>query len=397
MRIARQSDLAWKSENETTNANKKDSSGGCASIPDMPPKKAGGAAAKPKAPAKPKYDVFPIREWTAREFCIQKEEKGGVWGNTLPTILILGKSFSGKTCSAIDICFELQDVFQCAVVFSGSEDGTPTFANMFPDIFIYSEVTAERLKAIIRRQLAMKKKYYGDKNFNPQLLVMFDDIIDAVISAMKEFQVLFKRGRHFYIMVIVVAQSVFHNAQRFCLLAHAFLLYGCVLYACARSSSSSADDPSTSSSDAFRCRFDDGAPSGSGLARRLAAWLRLAERNAPTAFHRRSSQPLLKKHGFPPLRATECSPFLGQRRVGVLFTGRLPTLGRPPVRRRTRALPPFAKKLSVPMPATPSATRLLAASQPRSLVAFLLCSKTRGDMVPIVCWHGSPDLPDCFL
>lgn len=149
---------------------------------------------------------FPIREWNAREFCIQKEEDGGVWGKTLPAVLILGKRYSGKTCAGIDLCFELQDQFDCAIVFSGSDDVSPTFSKIIPDIFVYKEITPERIERILARQEELSEKYEFNPNVNPQLLVIFDDIVNASNSNTPEFMDLFKKGRHYRIMVMVLAQ-----------------------------------------------------------------------------------------------------------------------------------------------------------------------------------------------
>jgi len=166
----------------------------------MPPPAKGRSVVKepPKA--------FPIREWSAREFCIQKKEDGGVWGKTLPSILVLGKRYSGKTCAGIDLCFELQDQFDCAVVFSGSDDVSPTFSKIIPDIFVYREITAERIDRILKRQTELSDKYENDPNVNPQLLVIFDDIMNDRNSATEEFLDLFKKGRHYRILVLVLAQ-----------------------------------------------------------------------------------------------------------------------------------------------------------------------------------------------
>jgi len=144
------------------------------------------------AKSKKEPEPIPVRFWDAREFCIQKHEDG-VWGNTLPAILILGKRYSGKTCACIDLCFQLQDQFDYAVVFSGSEDGEPTFGNMFPDIFIYSEVTPERINRIFERQTKIMNEHRNDPNINPQLLVIFDDCVDRTISQLTEFQKVFKK------------------------------------------------------------------------------------------------------------------------------------------------------------------------------------------------------------
>ncbi len=170
----------------------------------MPPRaKRVEAVTAPPAPVQ-----YTIRELDPREHCIQKEADGGKWGITLPSICIIGKSYTGKTKVALQLLYELRDAFAFAIIISGSDpcNGKGDFSAHFPNAYIHSKMTAELLRWIVKHQEDLRAERANDPDYDPQVIVIFDDCIDKTNKQMVEFANLYKLGRHKGILPLVITQ-----------------------------------------------------------------------------------------------------------------------------------------------------------------------------------------------
>lgn len=121
-------------------------------------------------------------------------------------VLILGQRHSGKSQLVADLMYRNQDIPN-GIVISGTEHVSPFFGRFFPGTFIYNKYTSETVAAILRSQVAKKRRSGGSSPANNTFLLMDDCVAQA--SAWKRDENLmevFVNGRHYQIMLCMTTQ-----------------------------------------------------------------------------------------------------------------------------------------------------------------------------------------------
>lgn len=149
-----------------------------------------------------------LEEWDVRAQSV----RDSFWSKELPSILVIGPSKSGKSTSYFEVCFQLRDQFFAGVVFASSHvPGGAPYSLMYQEVYIYKDVTNEKLMAIDTRQNVIIQRYDKDgtrEYFNPQLIVTFDDIINSKTKHIALLTNMFTLWRHIHICVIMLVHGV---------------------------------------------------------------------------------------------------------------------------------------------------------------------------------------------
>lgn len=128
------------------------------------------------------------------------------------TILVLGRRRSGKSWLLRDIFFYQKDI-PMGLVFSGTEDANPFFADFIPDLFIHSEYKPDIVETAIGSQ-SKKIKKAKDEGFENGLapknrfFIILDDMLQDANLWKKErtMKTIFFNGRHYNIFFILTMQ-----------------------------------------------------------------------------------------------------------------------------------------------------------------------------------------------
>jgi len=123
------------------------------------------------------------------------------------TCIFIGKRNSGKSKLLADILYHKRKEIPTAIVFSQTESTNPFYIKMLPDAFIYDGIDKEALQRILMRQKVVVKQPPPTENFNPTLLVIFDDCMPEKKSFNDPLiRFLFLNGRHLKIFLMVILQ-----------------------------------------------------------------------------------------------------------------------------------------------------------------------------------------------
>ncbi len=118
-------------------------------------------------------------------------------------IVVIGKPYTGKSILIRDITKAYRYIFPVAKVMSGTEENNQFYAQMFPDLFIFSEYDEPEMEKFAKRQkLAMR-----NNPENPKGLLIVDDCSDDPKFFHRPlFQKFYKNGRQWEMMFILALQ-----------------------------------------------------------------------------------------------------------------------------------------------------------------------------------------------
>lgn len=162
---------------------------------------------------KKSYDIKPID--TEKHGIPQRAiQKSGVLANHPFSMMISGRSGSGKTCVMMNILSRkefLKDYFHYILVFSptaNETDDTYKCLNL-PDENFIRDFTAQTLDDIIeKRKEIIKKKGISWVGKNSRVLLIFDDIIaDRSFLMSPEALKMFTLLRHYHCSIMCLVQS----------------------------------------------------------------------------------------------------------------------------------------------------------------------------------------------
>lgn len=147
-----------------------------------------------------------------KKFDIKKHIENTDYNKT-PRILLLARSGSGKSFATRHIINSCH--FREGVVFNGSEDvNDDPYSNYIPPIYIYDGYSERGVEKVIKRQkeiakLNRKRKKQGKTLKNPKIFFVMDDCagFKDIYSKSQKFIELFKKGRHYSICLLFIAQD----------------------------------------------------------------------------------------------------------------------------------------------------------------------------------------------
>jgi len=118
------------------------------------------------------------------------------------TIVVIGARGTGKSYLVNDILYNKSKIVPTAMVFSGTEDTNHHYAKIIPDTFIYNGLDLDRIDDKIKRQ-----KYARKYLENPFSVMILDDVTDDPKILKKPlFQKIFKEGRHWNLVFMLILQ-----------------------------------------------------------------------------------------------------------------------------------------------------------------------------------------------
>lgn len=122
-------------------------------------------------------------------------------------VIIVGKRNAGKSVLVRDLIWHKRFEIPSALVFSPTESVNNFYKELIPDSFVYDELDIDAIEKAIKRQTAVLANPPPVENFNPTLLMVFDDCM----TEKKQFnhkwiRYLFLNGRHHKIFLIVNVQ-----------------------------------------------------------------------------------------------------------------------------------------------------------------------------------------------
>jgi len=122
-------------------------------------------------------------------------------------IVIVGKPGTGKTWLTKSLLYEKRHIFPTGMIFSGTEDSTSSFGEIFPSSFIYNGMDMDALRRFISRQKQIKSLCRNDPSINPWSVLLLDDVCDDTKYFVDPlFQGLFKNGRHWKTLCLMSLQ-----------------------------------------------------------------------------------------------------------------------------------------------------------------------------------------------
>jgi hypothetical protein len=163
----------------------------------------------PKSLQMPEIEI-PIKEFDPEIIepntkTYQKETEDGNKTGDGNKIVIIGSPGSGKSWLVKWILYMKKHIFPCGIVFSGTEDTNGFYSGedgMMPDLFVYNTLDIDALESYIKRQKVARK--YLD---NPWSVCILDDCTDdPKIMSTPLFQGIFKNGRHWNFLFILIMQ-----------------------------------------------------------------------------------------------------------------------------------------------------------------------------------------------
>ena len=119
------------------------------------------------------------------------------WIKPNATVAVISKRGNGKSTLMKDLMFFQRSAVGAAVVFSETEGDNGFYSTFIPSSFIYDKIDEAALLRIIDRQRTVKQAPPNSPNFNPNLIVLVDDVFaDKTVfnSAVLRSYVL--QGRH---------------------------------------------------------------------------------------------------------------------------------------------------------------------------------------------------------
>jgi len=117
-------------------------------------------------------------------------------------IVVIGKPGTGKTTLISGFLYEKKHIFPAAQVYSGTEDSNHFYSKTVQPVFVFNSFETEHLTRAIKRQKIAKKHIR-----NPWLVCLLDDVTDDTAKLRtKEFQGVFKNGRHWKLLFILSLQ-----------------------------------------------------------------------------------------------------------------------------------------------------------------------------------------------
>ena len=119
------------------------------------------------------------------------------------TIVLSGKTNSGKSTQVRDILLKKRDVFRYAYCISETESVNKTFSNHIPKNLIDKEYNERKLEKVFAFQ---KKTWVKSKKTSRMVLIMDDCMSDKKFLTHKIIRKLFLEGRHYGILFLLCTQ-----------------------------------------------------------------------------------------------------------------------------------------------------------------------------------------------
>lgn len=132
-------------------------------------------------------------------------EKGNYYGFELDKNgrYVLGDcTVTHNTYAIKSLLYQKRHIFPVGMVFSGSENTSGQWRQLFPDSFVYSKLKLDKLKDFLQRQTLARKHLA-----NPWAVLLLDDCgYDAKLLKNELFKEIFQNGRHYKMLFILALQ-----------------------------------------------------------------------------------------------------------------------------------------------------------------------------------------------
>lgn len=153
-----------------------------------------------------------LATWNIRAQCVVPNQHVPFWGDDLPSSLFVGPPRAGKSTAYFEVCFQLRDQFSAGIVFSnGHVVGKAPYAILYHEVYIYKCFTDEKLERIESRQNSVSQLCNTDekkREFNPQLIVTFDDVINEKTRSSSKLSDTLNFWRHLWVFVVYLLHRV---------------------------------------------------------------------------------------------------------------------------------------------------------------------------------------------
>lgn len=141
-----------------------------------------------------------------------KQIKFGKGEAKAPTIVLIGRRDTGKSCLIKDILSHFTDV-PVGTVISGTEEGNGFFGSIVPRMFIHTEYRSDIIGKILKRQKLEVGNFHremerrGMSDIDARTFVIMDDCLyDDSWARDKLMRLIFMNGRHWKIMLVITMQ-----------------------------------------------------------------------------------------------------------------------------------------------------------------------------------------------
>lgn len=121
---------------------------------------------------------------------------------TSATVVLIGKRFSGKTTTIMNIMHHFMNIFEFGYVICASNATREIYRDSIPNAFIHAGISADMIERIVSYQEMRSKK----GNIKP-IFIIFDDLnFDQKLLRSTSMFKLFANGRHYKIFLLLSLQ-----------------------------------------------------------------------------------------------------------------------------------------------------------------------------------------------
>jgi len=146
------------------------------------------------------------------KFNISRQIRFGKGEAKAPTIVLIGRRDTGKSCLVRDILSHFTEL-PLGTVISGTEEGNGFYGTMVPRMFIHTEYRSDIIGKILKRQKKVVAEMHAEMNrrgacdIDARNFVIMDDCLyDDSWARDKLMRLIFMNGRHWKIMLVITMQ-----------------------------------------------------------------------------------------------------------------------------------------------------------------------------------------------